>query len=118
MIPVLPSILHDSKYDDFWCWDEENPCLPRAKDGAPEELVKAIDEFRELMAQNPYSKYEKKTEAYIGILQDDENDIKTMVSAINLEEARTLVVDKFRIEFELDFDENDVVVCRFADKYK
>lgn len=46
MMPVLPNILHKAEYKHFWTWDKEKPWLPKAKEGAPEELVKAIEEFR------------------------------------------------------------------------
>ena len=51
---------------------------------------------------------------YVGILEDDVNEIKTLVPAEDEHEARGLILYKFRTEFGLDFDDKNVVVCRFA----
>lgn len=45
MILAFPEILYDPAYVDHWIMDEERPWLPKAKDGAPAELVEAIKDF-------------------------------------------------------------------------
>ena len=52
---------------------------------------------------------------YVGILEDDVNEIKTLVSAMDEHEARELILHKFRTEFGLDFDDENVTVCLFID---
>ena len=52
---------------------------------------------------------------YVGILEDDVNEIKTLVPAEDEHEARELILNKFRTEFGLDFWDEDVTVCLFID---
>lgn len=54
MMPVLPSILKKPENRQFWTWDKEKAWLPKAKDGAPEDIVKAIEEFRAADEDTPY----------------------------------------------------------------
>lgn len=50
---------------------------------------------------------------YIGKLNDEVNDVKTLVSAMDEEDAKVLVLKKFRGEFDLDFCDDDVEVFPF-----
>jgi len=52
---------------------------------------------------------------YVGILEDDVNEIKTLVPAEDEYEARELILHKFRTEFGLDFEDENVTVCLFID---
>ena len=50
---------------------------------------------------------------YVGCLKDDVNDVQTLVTAMDSDEAMKKAVKKFRTEFGMDFRDEDVEVCVF-----
>lgn len=55
---------------------------------------------------------------YIGIIKNDQYDVKTLVVAENSEDAKQKVLEKFKSDFGTYFHEDDVSVRLFADGQK
>lgn len=61
---------------------------------------------------------QKRRKAYIGIIKNENFDSKALVTAVNEDEAKVKVLEKYKADIGVYFQEEEVVIIPFAEGYK